>query len=179
MIPVEYMWFVLLLAFCAIGAARGLAKELGTAAVLMISLFTLYLVWTKFVARLVAPVQASSGGSAGIREAAYFGIAIIVIAYISYEGYVLSFPVKQVKGFFGGVFGLLSGLLNGYLVIGTIWDVLARAKYFEPKLSIVSCCLSSLHNTIAHYLPLSLMQNTSPFILLIPGVLLILLMLLK
>jgi hypothetical protein len=179
MIPVEYVWFVLLLAFTAIGAARGLAKELGTAAVLMISLFTLYIVWVKFVGKMVAPAQASSGGGTGMLGAAYFGIAIIVIAYISYQGYVLSFPIKEVKGFFGGVFGLLSGLLNGYLVVGTIWDVLARAKYFEPKLSIVSCCLSDLHNTIVHYLPLTLMQNISPFILLVPGVLLILLMLLK
>jgi hypothetical protein len=179
MIPVEYMWFVLLLAFCAIGAARGLAKELGTAAVLMISLFTLYVVWIKFVGPLVASAASSSAGSGSILEAAYFGIAIIVIAYISYEGYVLSFPVKQVRGLFGGVFGLLSGLVNGYLVVGTVWDVLARASYFEAKVPFVSCCLSSLHNVIAHYLPLSLMQHTSPFVLLVPGVLLILLMLLK
>jgi hypothetical protein len=177
MIPVEYVWFALILAFGVIGAARGLAKELGTTAVLMISLFTLYIVWDKFIGPLVA--SASGGSSTGFLEAAYFGIAIIVIAYISYEGYVLSFPVKQMKGFFGSVFGFTAGLVNGYLVIGTIWDVLARADYFQPKVSLVSCCLSSLHNAIAQYLPISLMENTSPFVLLIPGVLLMLLMLIK
>ena len=70
-------------------------------------------------------------------------------------------------------------LLNGYLVVGTLWDLLAQANYFGPKWSLVSGQLSGLHNAIADYLPLSLMQNTSPFILLVPGVLLILLMLLR
>ena len=178
MIPVEYMWFVALLAFCAIGAARGMAKELGTAAILMISLFTLYIVWTKFIVGLTAS-SASAGGTGGWLRPAYFGIAMIIIAYISYEGYVLSFPVKQVKGLIGSAFGFLSGLLNGYLVVGTLWDLLAQANYFGPKWSLVSGQLSGLHNAIADYLPLSLMQNTSPFILLVPGVLLILLMLLR
>ena len=178
MIPVEYMWFVALIAFCAIGAARGMAKELGTAAILMISLFTLYIVWTKFIVGLSAS-SGSAGGAGSWLKPAYFGIAIIIIAYISYEGYVLSFPVRQVKGFIGSVFGLLSGLLNGYLVVGTLWDLLAQANYFSPKWSLVTGQLSALHSTIAHYLPLSLMQNTSPFVLLVPGVLLILLMLLK
>ncbi|HNS49621.1 MAG TPA: hypothetical protein PKO09_00380 [Anaerolineae bacterium] len=173
MIPVEYVWFVALLAFCAIGAARGLAKELGTSAVLMISLFTLHIVWSKFIAGL-AP-----SASSGWLKPAYFGIAILVVAYISYEGYVLSFPVKQMKGLFGSVFGLLSGLLNGYLIAGTLWDLLAQANYYSSRWDLVSGPLSGLHNTIAHYLPLSLMQNTSPFVLLVPGVLLILLMLLK
>ena len=173
MIPVEYVWFVALLAFCAIGAARGLARELGTAAVLMISLFTLHIVWSKFIAGL-----ASAGASEWLKSA-YFGIAILIVAYISYEGYVLSFPVKQIKGLFGSAFGLLSGLLNGYLVVGTLWDLLAQADYFSSKWDLVNGPLSGLHNTLAHYLPLSLMQNTSPFILLVPGVLLILLMLLK
>jgi uncharacterized membrane protein required for colicin V production len=178
MIPVEYVWFIALLAFCFIGAARGLSKELGTAAILMISLFTLYIVWTKFVVGLTASAGSKLGG-ADTLEAAYFGIAIIVIAYVSYEGYVLSFPVKKAGGFIGSLLGLLSGLLNGYLVIGTLWDVIAQADYFGSKLGLVSGSLSDLHNTIAQYLPLSLMQNTSPFVFLIPGALLILLMVLK
>ena len=61
MIPVEYMWFVALLAFCAIGAARGMAKELGTAAILMISLFTLNIIWTKFLVGLTASSGRTSG----------------------------------------------------------------------------------------------------------------------
>jgi len=178
MIPVEYMWFVALLAFSAIGAARGLAKELGTAAILMISLFTLYIVWTKFVVGLTASSE-TDGGIGGWLKIAYFGIAITIIAYISYEGYVLSFPVKQAKGLIGSVLGLVSGLLNGYLVIGTLWDLLAQANYFSSKWGLIDGSLSSLHNTIAHYLPLSLMHNTSPFVFLVPGVLLILLILLK
>lgn len=178
MIPVEYMWFVALLAFCAIGAARGLAKELGTAAILMISLFTLYILWTKFIAGQVG-ANGASGGTGGVAKLAYFGLAIVIIAYISYEGYVLSFPVKQAKGPIGSALGLLAGLVNGYLVVGTLWDLLAQANYFGPKWSLISGSLTDLHSTIAHYLPLSLMQNTSAFVFLVPGVLLILLMLLK
>lgn len=178
MIPVEYMWFVLALIFCVIGSARGLAKELGTSSVLLISLFTLYIVWDKFIAKLVQNSQATGAAEqASTVHAAYFGIAILFVAYISYQGYVLTFPFKEAKGLFRGLFGLLGGALNSYLVVGTLWDVVAHAGYF--RLHAVACCPSHLHDSIIRWLPVTLMHEVSPFVLLVPGVLLLLLILLK
>jgi hypothetical protein len=198
MIPVELLWLMLIAFWGFIGSARGLAKELGASAVLMLSLFSLYMAWellfSKFVggmSSLGRPAMASlvvlggttgsdwAAGTAAVIEAFYYAVAIIAIAYIAYEGIVLSFPIGEGKGLGKAFFGYCGGLLNGYLIIGTIWDVVARADYFQYKLTVVSCCLSDLHNAVVKWLPITLMDSTSPFIFLIPGMILLLLVILK
>lgn len=174
MIPVEFFWLALILMFGLIGTARGLARELGVSTVVMLSLFTLWEGWFWFFHRF-AGTGSSSGGTV---EAAYYGIAIIFVALISYEGYSLSFPVGG-GGLFKPFFGFLGGLLNGYLIVGTVWDMVAKANYFAPKLSLVSSSLTKLHNAIVTYLPVTLMDDTSPFVFLVPGILLLLLIVLK
>ncbi len=174
MIPVEFFWLALIFMFGLIGTARGLARELGVATVAMLSLFTLWEGWFWFFHRFAG--TATSGGTV---EALYYGIAIVFVAVISYEGYSLSFPVGSGGGLFKPFFGFLGGLLNGYLIVGTVWDVVAKANYFAPKLSVVSCCLTKLHNAIVTYLPVTLMDDTSPFVFLVPGILLLLLIVLK
>jgi hypothetical protein len=199
MIPVEFLWLTLIAVWGFIGSARGLAKELGTSVVLMLSLFSLYMAWELLISKFVggvsslgSPAMASlvilggttggsewSAGTAAVIEAFYYTVAVIAVAYIAYEGIVLAFPISQGKGLGKGFFGYFGGLLNGYLIIGTIWDVVARADYFQYKLAVVSCCLSDLHNAVVQWLPITLMDRTSPFILLVPGMILLLLIILK
>jgi hypothetical protein len=66
------------------------------------------------------------------------------------------------------------GLLNGYLVVGTVWDVTAHANYFRPQITIVSNPFSDFHNTIIQYLPVTLMNEYSPWPMLLLGMLLLL-----
>lgn len=179
MVPVEWLWLALIFSFGLIGTARGLSKELGTSAVLMLSLFTLWEGWILIVSRFAHAAQSSAAtGGGSTLEAAYFGIAIVFIAFISYEGVVLSFPVSA-GGLLKFIFGFLGGLVNGYLVIGTIWNVVALAGYFAPKLHFVSANLTHFHATILRWLPVTLMDRTTPFVFFVPGVFLILLIVLK
>lgn len=175
MIPVEYFWLVLILIFGIIGAARGLGKELGVTAILCLSLFALWLGWDtagKAIISLVNKTPFKNLTDDQI-EALYYTGAILFVAFISYEGVVLEFPVK-LKGLLKNIFGFVGGLINGYLIVGTIWDVVAHANYFQPQVSIVKAPFSSFHNAIIQWLPVSLMNEFSPYPFLILGMLLLL-----
>jgi hypothetical protein len=201
MIPVEYLWIALVIAFAFIGMVRGLAKELGTAAILMLTLFTLFVVWDEVISRVfgyapayghltsAAAMMTSFIGASNLHSvmagtvykgesswvmAAYYSATIVFVGFIAYEGVVLAFPIKEMKGMVKSFFGFFGGLLNGYLVVGTIWNAVANADYFYPTITVVSPPMSSFHQTVVQYLPVSLMGNASPFVMLIPGMLLLL-----
>lgn len=180
MIPVEYLWLTLILFWGFIGSARGLAKEMGASAILMLSLFTMFMAWRMVISKFVGAAGGKGAtGSGAIVQTAYYGILITLVAFISYQGVVLSFPMREIKGLGRAILGYIGGLLNGYLIIGTLWNAVAQAAYFQPKLHLVTGSLDHLHGTIVHWLPISLMANLSPFIFLIAGMFLLLLIILK
>lgn len=175
MIPVEYFWLVLILIFAVIGAVRGLGKELGTSAIVCLCLFALWLGWDQAGTALVSFAQRIlfKAWSAAEIKALYYGVAILFVAFVSYEGVVLEFPVA-LKGLLKNIFGFMGGLLNGYLIVGTVWNVLAEATYFQSKVSVVTAPYSEVHNSIVQYLPVSFMDNISPLPFLLLGILLLL-----
>lgn len=177
MIPIEYFWGVLFLVFGIIGMVRGLLKELGATTILLLSLFALKLGWDQVGAKIVEAVQgrAPDAGNSTVM-AAYFTIVILFVAYISYEGVVLKFPMKQLVGPAKAVLGLLGGLLNGYLIVGTVWDVVAQANYFKPNVAMLSGNLTNLHNTIIEYLPVTFIDE---YVMLLLGLILLLAIVLK
>ena len=106
MIHVEYFWFALIIMLGIIGAIRGLSKELGVTTLLTLSLFVLKFVWD----RLDSPVEklaesAPLGLSFQGIQAIVFTVVILFVAFISYEGFVLTFPFKEQKGVLKGFFG--------------------------------------------------------------------------
>jgi len=177
MIPVEYFWFALIFMLGIIGAVRGLAKELGVTTIVALSLFVLKFVWNQFLPTITKLAEGAPFGlSLEMDRAVVFAVAILFVAVISYEGIVLQFPFKDLKGLGRGFFGFLGGLLNGYMIIGTIWDVVAHAGYFAPKVSVVSQSLTSLHQTIVQLLPVTFINQ---YILLALGMVLLLAIVLK
>jgi hypothetical protein len=179
MIPVEYFWGVLILIFGIIGSVRGLSKELGSSALLLLSLSLLYVCWVQFGTSIVSLMPGGGFWSQpAVVQAIYYTASILFVTYIAYQGYVLQFPVGS-TGLIGSAFGLVGGLFNGYLVVGTVWDVTALAEYYYPQMMVVSAPLSDLHQTVMQYLPVSLMHDSSPFIMLVLGVILLLAIFLK
>ncbi len=178
MIAVEYFWFALIFMLGIIGAVRGLGKELGVTTILALSLFVLKFVWNQFLPTITTLAQgAPLGLSLEMVKAIVFSVAILFVAIISYEGFVLKFPFTDLKGPGKGFFGFLGGLLNGYMVVGTIWDVVAHAGYFAPKVSAVNTqTLTSLHQTLVQLLPVTFINQ---YILLAIGMVLLLAIVLK
>jgi uncharacterized membrane protein required for colicin V production len=180
MISVEFCWLILVLVFAVIGAARGLGKELGTAAIVALSLFALWLGWDQAGNMVISLIKRGPFKDLRSQEikAIYYSLTICFIAFISYEGITLLFPIK-LKGILKNAFGFLGGLVNGYLIVGTIWNVAAQADYFLPQLKVVQPPFSDFHNTIVKYLPVSLMEDFSPIPMLMLGMLLLLAVIFK
>ena len=182
MIPVEYLWISLFIAFGIIGAARGLSKELGTATILLLSLFALKAGWERIGAKIVEAVPGTA--EEATIAAVYYIVSILFVAFISYEGIVLEFPMKKQAGIVKTVLGFAGGLFNGYLIIGTIWDAVNQAQYFGVRLPLgstgqtisIANTLTDLHNTIVQYLPITFINE---FVLLVLGLILLLAIVLK
>jgi hypothetical protein len=178
MIPVEYFWFALILMLGIIGAVRGLARELGVTTVVALSLFVLKFAWNQFLPTITTLAEgAPLGLSLPMLKAVVFSVVIIFVAVISYTGFVLQFPFKQFGRMGTGLFGFLGGVVNGYMVIGTVWDVVAHANYFAPKLSVVNtAAFTSVHQTIVELLPVTFLNQ---YLLLAIGMVLLLAIVLK
>lgn len=181
MIPIEFFWITLIAMFGLIGGARGLRKELGASAILLLSLFAAFIGEQQILSRIAPSLTggALGGWPEGTLLGIYYSVLIIFVAFISYEGIVLSFPIKELAGLGKGIFGFLGGLVNGYLIIGTVWNTTAGANYFRPNLSLVSDPLSALHDSVVNFLPVSLMESFSPYIMLVLGMILLLAIVLK
>jgi hypothetical protein len=180
MIPVEYLWAILIFVFAMIGLVRGLWKEMGTATILLLSLAALNLGQRLILDNLLS---GSDGGGLGNLSseavlAIYYGATIVFVAFISYQGVVLEFPVRKQTGVVKWFFGYLGGLANGYLIVGTVWDVLNQADYFN-LIDVTS--LSELHQIITQYLPVTLMNSNDfvPYLVLAFGVIMLLAIILK
>lgn len=182
MIPVEYIWLTLIGVFGIVGMVRGLWKELGVTTVLLLSLFVLTFGWEQIGSKILDLMPGNLPEANTM--ALYYTVLILFIGFIAYEGFTLKFPIKEVKGLLKGILGLPGGLLNGYLIVGTIWDVTNQAKYYGWKVPYgttgtmitVSDSLTDLHHTITSYLPTTFINE---FVLLMLGMILLVIMLLK
>jgi uncharacterized membrane protein required for colicin V production len=182
MIPIEYLWLALVIVFGITGMVRGLWKELGVTTVLLLSLFVLTFGWEQIGSRIVAAFPGST--PSGTIQAIYYIVPIIFVAFIAYEGITLKFPMREMKGLVKGLLGLPGGLLNGYLIIGTIWDVVNRSDYFGLEVPLGSTgaavaigdSLTSLHSTLVQYLPVTFINE---YVMLLLGMILLVAIILK
>jgi uncharacterized membrane protein required for colicin V production len=124
--PVEITFLVLLLVFALVGVVRGHARELGVTTMLLIALFVLeffserYQPFLNHVLGIVVDPEAVDPLQAWL-----YVFVLVLIAFISYQGQTLTFPGGGKKLFFD----LGVGLLNGYLLAGSIWYYLHRAGW--------------------------------------------------
>ena len=145
--PIEIVFLVLLMVFGIIGVVRGYGRELGVTTMLLITLFVLELLDERYRDKLNQAVGALiSSASADGTRAWIFVVVLIVVAFMSYEGQTLSFAGNRGRI----VFDLGTGLLNGYLLIGSIWHYLHLANW--PLLSVTQT-YTPLYNVMVRLLP--------------------------
>ncbi|NLV73214.1 MAG: hypothetical protein GXY52_00810 [Chloroflexi bacterium] len=154
MAPIEVLFGIMVAIFTLIGYARGFLRELGVTAVM---------VWTLFVLSLIGPLlERILGGDpltanrAAVFSAGYL-VIIIVAALVSYHGETLAFAGVSPQGVTGAVLNLLIGLVNGYLISGSLWYYMARFNYPIRFLGITSQGLSSVAQALQPYLPPALL----------------------
>ena len=124
--PVEITFLVLLGVWAIVGVVRGYPRELGVTTMLLIGLFVIELLNERYQAEVENVLNILTGDPAiGATRAWIYVIALLVLAFISYQGQTLAFPGKGGRTFFD----IGTGFLNGYLLWGSIWYYLQQAGW--------------------------------------------------
>jgi hypothetical protein len=168
--PLEVLWVVLVITFALIGIVRGFLKELGVTTVLVVLLFGLSRLEDRIPQFLTSAMSAvgysmprvSTSGGRTI-WASFYVLVIVFVTLISYHGETLAFEGKPPKGAKGILFGSMTGLLNGYLVAGSLWYFLD--KYHYPiRLLQFQAPLTDFAQSLIPLLPLTLLRPFLPFL---------------
>ncbi len=166
--PIGIVCGVLVVAFGLIGLVRGFLKEIGVTTVLLIVLFALNQWGEKTIAPVVVDLVEAAADMLSAEPpeqnaiAAAFFITIMVIAtFASYHGETLSFRGKSPGGLTGVFLALLIGLVNGYLVAGTIWFYLQEFGY---PFGLFPTELTLLEENLVEILPLAALSPFLPFL---------------
>lgn len=174
--PVEVLFVTIQLLIATIGVVRGYAKELGNTLVFMTAIFFLSYVGG-FAANTIDSFSANTlgfGSGTPAQEAFLFFLYVgvfLAIVFASYAGKTLDFGSKQLRAPEGSILSLLVGLLNGYLVAGTIWYYADLFNF--PFMDVDTALYTPTAQFMLNYLPQ--VVATNPVAWMVPVALLILL----
>jgi len=157
--PIEVFFGLIVFIFSLIGVARGLLKELGVTTVMMCLLFFLSLFEPYLDKGMVKVLTANSQfvpvDKKDEVQCWLFVFMIVSAAFVSYQGETLAFGGEPPRGLQGVLLGLLTGLLNGYLIAGAIWFYMDKLSYPIAVLGFSSDKLSGLAREIIDFLPVN------------------------
>ncbi len=138
MIPLNTVFWGLLLLLGLIGALRGWAKEILVSFSVLLALFVQQIV-AQYILKpgnayvpLLLPVGDIVPQS---YTATHFNVCALLLLVLAFFGYASPPLAKRVGAkmtrdkVVEGVLGFFLGVLNGYLIIGTLWFYLARTGY--------------------------------------------------
>ena len=163
MAPIEVLFGALVLMFALIGLVRGFLRELGVTTVLVIVLLALHLLeplLEQGLGRILASGDALQTARVQAGQTWFFVLVIVSAAFISYAGETLSFRGERLGGALGMGLGLITGAVNGYLAVGSIWYYLDRWDYAIGFLGLRADALSEKAQSLIAYLPLNLLGQT-------------------
>lgn len=130
MMALTSVFWLLLIIFGVIGGMRGWAKEILVLFSMVLALF-IDVIITKYVKGFDAALAAQGP----VAQFAVRSLFIIMLAFFGYETPALS-SALQGKGkrerLQDVLLGVVIGLLNGYLLVGTLWFYMHLAQYPLP-----------------------------------------------
>ena len=131
MVSLTIVFWMFVIIFAVIGAMRGWAKELLVTFALILSIFVLTLM-DKFAPGLVKSLAKDGAASLfWLRFAITAGL--VVFGYQSVSIPRISASPRLIRGSLQDtLLGLFIGVLNGFLIVGTIWYYLDETKYPLP-----------------------------------------------
>jgi hypothetical protein len=147
--PVDIFFLILVAIWGAIGIVRNYHRELGVTLLLFTGLFVLIFAETRFpnqVAKLLEFVAGPDPARQAAVQALFCCGFLIFMAFIAYQGEILGYPGTTNNSFLSW----LVGLLNGYLIAGSIWYYLARGQW---PFNLVQPPYSQLYYAIYPILP--------------------------
>jgi hypothetical protein len=166
-VPIELLWIPLWVVFGIVGYTRGISRELGATLPILIGMYLL-LKFGNLLARLVDSGLrlVGLGGYVGSPDERLFtwvlySIFMLFFVLISYMGVTLDFPGVSSKRPYTNLVDALSGLMNGYLAIGTVWYYLNSFGYPIQRVGLYQSPLSPLAQTLVRFLPLNVLPQAT------------------
>jgi len=126
MVSLSFVFFFLLIIFGIIGAMRGWAKEMLVSFAIILALFILSVIQS------LPPIRDTVGIAGSSSKFWFQALVIIILAFFAYQTPNISkiagarFARERLADV---LLGFLMGVINGYLVIGTLWYFLDQAGY--------------------------------------------------
>ena len=170
--PLEVIWAILVGVFAVVGIVRGYPKELGVTTTILAALLLLtrggesllYLLDT-YLARNSQSSVIFEGQYGPLIQSSFYILVLVAAVVISYHGETLAFEGTPPRGPVGIVLNLTSGLINGYLISGSIWHYLHVFDYPIQILGLFRPPLTDLaQNYLVPLLPLPMLE---PYLLLL------------
>jgi hypothetical protein len=161
--PVELLYISIGLVVTLIGLARGYVKELGSTLIILVTIFIL----TFFEDQLTTIITAIGGffgvgdDTAGLELllSTFYTIIFVIIVFGAYSGRTLNFSGTPAPPPQGTLISLLIGLLNGYLIAGTLWYYQDVYNYPIGQLVPFDYNLTETAQALIAYLPPTLFDN--------------------
>ena len=161
--PVELTYISIGLVITLIGLARGYVKELGSTLIILVAIFILTFFQDQITALVTGIGNAlgseDDGSGNELLLSLTYSVIFIIIVFGAYSGRTLSFSGTPAPPPQGTLISLLIGLLNGYLIAGTLWYYQDTYNYPIGQLVPFDENLTETAQTLINYLPPTLFDN--------------------
>ncbi len=159
--PIELLFITIALIVTLIGMARGYVKELGNTVIIMSAIFLLAFFedeLTNIMTRVGEDILGLSTPPNGFLSL-FFSGAFIAIVFASYAGKTLDFQGAPMEPPGRWLLNLGVGLLNGYLIAGTLWYYQDKFQYPMRDFTGFVDPLSTRAQAMVNNLPQNLFDN--------------------
>ena len=168
--PLELLWAVLIGVFAVVGVVRGYPKELGITTTILAALLLLTKggesilgVLDAYLVNYVNSSMIFEGQYSDLIQSLFYMSVFVLVVVISYHGETLAFDGTPPKGPLGIALNLVSGLVNGYLISGTMWYYLHIFNYPVQVLGLFRPPLTEFAQT--YLVPLIPVPLLEPYLL--------------
>ena len=172
----ELIFGIIVIFIMLVALARGYPLELGNTVIILATIFVFSFFETRLVNvfnRIGPGLVGGDAQTANLLLSAIFEILFISVVFASYAGITFDFPGRPMSAPLGPLLTLAVGLLNGYLIAGTLWYYQDRFQYPSQLLGLIQLPLTATGQTLVQVLPQRLFE--SPVYWMIPVAVLIIL----
>lgn len=161
--PIEIVFFSIGLMVALIGLARGYALELGSTLIILVAIFIMTFFQEQFdgvfntIGEQILGLQEQT--SRDLLLSTVYSVIFGVIVFGSYAGRTLSFAGKPAPAPQGTIFSIGIGVLNGYLIAGTLWYYQHAYNYPIGQVVEFNNTLTATAQRLVEYLPPALFDN--------------------
>lgn len=161
--PVELIFFTIGIIVTLIGLARGYVRELGSTLIILVAIFILSFFQNELsgaLTNLSARLGALEGeDGSNLLLSFIFTLLFSAIVFMSYSGRTLAFNGTPAPPPQGTLISLAIGLLNGYLIAGTLWYYQDVYDYPISQFVEFTTPLTERAQELVNYLPPTLFEN--------------------